>query len=250
MKSLEPEPWRRDPLTLVGSGPALVGFGLLAARADWPLVGITSSDHRRALESTLLLGCPAFPDLREPVAGSRLVLLETADGQILNQLAPVLRPGTVVGHFGPEGPDALPGLDLPLALHLLGDLPLLEFASLAGRVVALEGPEEATRRGASLVRVLGGSPRILGRLHCLLALAAVELARRRRWEVAVRLWPGPAANLPAALPALALEDGDPGLPSGGAGALPCEAPLAVLAHLLRDLDLPAARLCEEEERRL
>ncbi len=250
MKSLEPELCRRDPLTLVGSGPALVCFGLLAARADWPLVGITSSDHRRALESTLLLGCPAFPDLREPVVGSGLVLLEKADGQILDDLAPVLRPGTVVGHLGPEGPDALPGLELPLALHLLNALPLPESASLAGRVVALEGPEEATRRGASLVRVLGGSPRILGRLQCLLALAAVELARRRRWEVAERLWPGPGAGLPPALPALGLEDGGPAPPWGGAGALPCEAPLAVLARLLQDPDPQAARLCEEEERRL
>jgi len=247
VKTPESEPQHRDRLALAGLDPVLLGLGLLAVRADWPLVGLAGADHSRALEATIVLGCPAFPDLREPTRAARMILLEGPDRSVLDQVRPVLRPGTVLGHLGPEGPEALAGVELPLALHLVGGLPPPGAASLLGGIVALEGPEEATRRAADLVRALGGTPRLLGRLDCLRALAAVELTRRHSRRKAWSLWPGPTAGLPCEPPEVAALQGTAFWPWGGSGRGPCEAPRTVLVRLLRELDPQAARVLEEEE---
>ncbi len=243
---------QRVPLALVGSDPCLLGLGLMAVRADWPLAGLAGDDHARALEASLLLGCPAYPEVREPVGGAGLILLDGAvlDGAVsptLEEVRAALRPGSVVGHLGPEGPEVLTGVALPLALHLIGGLPRAGAVSLLGATVALEGPEQATGRGADLVRALGGTPRLLGRRDCLLALAAVELARRQSWQKAWSLWPGAASGLPAEPPPVLPWQVARIWPWEGAGPTPCEAPLAVLARLVRGFDPQAAQFLEEEE---
>ena len=223
----------RDPLTLCGVDPLALALGLLAIRADWPLVGLASREHDRALEATLLLGCPAFPDPREPARCSRFLLLEAPDRELVELLAPVLDPGTVVAHLGLEGPEALPGVGLPLALRPLGPVPSAESGctSLQGRLVALEGPSDAVRRGAALVEALGGRPLLLGTVQRLLALAAVEWSRRGQGATARGLWE--AAGLePALLPGPESWEGQ--------GLVACEASLSALSRRLRELDPQAA----------
>lgn len=247
-----------EPMTLLGVGPRILALGRLAVRADWPVVGIWGRPHRRALEATLLLGCPAFPDPCEPVADSRLVLMEEADDGLLRRVAPALGEGVLVGHLGPEGPLSVPSPGHPLAMHVLEDLPDLseDRIDLAGGLVLLEGSPAALERGARLVRALGGRPRAAGRLQCLQALAARALVRRGQSARASRLWS--EAGLEAGglfHPAPRPTDGT-GAPESGAcrlwpgeghQAVSCEDSLAVVVRLLRDLDPQAARLLEEIE---
>lgn len=253
----------RDPLTLVGAGTLATSLGLLVARADWPLVGITSRTHPRALEATLLLGCPAFPDPSEPVSRSRFVLLAVPEGDLplaFRRLLPALQAGTVVAHTGVAGPEILDGAGLPLALRPVGFVPPPQSGetTLLGCPVLLAGPPEACARGAALVQALGGVPLVVDGRPRLLALAAAELARRGRRADAARLWEeaglGPRRDLlerlgaPAgAIGELRGEASRDGLQPLGEGeaAPPCEGPASTLGRLLREVDPAAARLLEE-----
>ena len=185
----------QDPVTLVGAGRLGTALGLLMARADWPLEGIADRSHGRALEATLLLGCPAFPDPREPAARSRFVLLAVPDEAVpslLRLLAPVLGPETVVAHTGRAGSRLLRGVRLPLAWRPLGPVPGpgSEASSLAGAPVLLEGHPEARTRGAALARALGGTPQVL---------ASPEEFRARAGPVAAEEAPGTEDAKPSGL---------------------------------------------------
>jgi len=247
-----------EPMTLLGVGPRILALGRLAVRADWPVVGISGQPHRRALEATLVLGCPAFSDPCEPVADSRLVLMEAADDALLQRIAPALGWGALVGHLGPEGPLSVPSPGLPLVMHFLHDLPKLseDRADLAGGIVLLEGPPAALEGGAGLVRALGGLPQVAGRLPCLQALAARALVRRGEPGRASRLWSEAGLEArwlsdPAPREAVGAVESESETcwlwPGEGHEAVSCEGSLAVLVRLLRDLDPQAARLLEEVE---
>lgn len=225
-----------DPLTILGAGDLGTALGVLLARADWPLAGVCDRDRARALEATLLLGCPAFPDPREPIARSRFVLLALPDAEIRAAAAALegaLHPGTVLAHTGLAGSDVLAGAELPLALRPIGFVPAPESGetTLRGVRVLLEGPAGAVSRGAALVRALGGVPLPARPRQRLLALAAVALAQRGRAGTAARLW------------------AESGLPPWEGGRAPgCEGPHAVdLPSLVPLLDPATARLLSEEE---
>lgn len=221
-----------EPLTILGAGDLGTALGFLLARADWPLVGICDRDRARALEATLLLGCPAFPDPREPVSRSRFVVLALPEGEVQAAAAALegaLHPGTVLAHTGLAGSDVLAGAELPLALRPIGFVP----AARSGETtrVLLEGPDEAVRRGAVLVRAVGGLPVPATPRQRLLALAAVALAERGRAGCAARLWD------------------ETGLLPWEGGRVPrCEGPHAVdHPTLVPLLDPATARLLSEEE---
>lgn len=225
-----------DPLTILGAGECGTALGYLMARADWPLVGISDRVRARALEATLLLGCPAFPDPREPVARSRFVLLALPEGEIPAAAAALegaLPPDAVLAHTGLAGAGVLAGARLPLALRPIGFLPAPGSGetTLRGAPVLLEGPEEAVRRGAALVRAIGGTALPVATRQRLLALAAAALWERGRAGSAARLW------------------AEAGLPAWeGAWATGCEGPHAVdLARLVPLLDRATARLLTGEE---
>jgi len=245
-------------MTLLGVGPRILSLGRMAVRADWPVVGISGQPHGRALQATLVLGCPAFPDPCEPVRDSRLVLMEAAQDGLLEEILPALGSETLVALLSPEGFPAMSFPGLPVALYLLRDLPGLveDQVDLAGGLVLLEGSQAATDRASELVRALGGVPRRAGRLQCLQALAARALVRRGDPGRASRLWA--EAGLEArwlsdsalrhAVDAAESESEPCWLwPGEGHEALSCESSLAVLVRLLRDLDPQAARLLEEVE---
>lgn len=247
-----------DPMTLLGVGPRILSLGRMAVRADWPVVGISGQPHRLALEATLVLGCPAFPDPCEPIRSSRLVLLESAQDGVFERILPALGPETLVGILGPEDLPDLPFPGMALVLHLLMDLPCLaeDQVDLAGGLVLLEGSQAAAERASELVRALGGVPREAARLQCLQALAALVLHRRGELQRGLRLWS--EAGLEARwLPDSPRRRGDGPAeseseagwpwPGEGHGGLSCEGSMAVLVRLLRDLDPQAARLLEEVE---
>lgn len=246
----------QEPMTLLGVGTRILALGRLAVRADWPLVGIWGRSHRRALEATLLLGCPAFPDPCEPVSDSRLVLMETADDRLLGRVAPALGEEALLGHLGPEGPLNLPSSALSLAMHILDGLPDLseDRAGLAGGLVLLEGSPAALERSSRLVLALGGLPRAAGRLQCLQALAARVLLRCGQFARASRLWLEAGleagALFPVPRPTEAVGEPESGAcrlwPREGHQAGSCEDSRAVV-RLLRELDPQAARLLEEIE---
>lgn len=223
-------------MTLIGVGALGTSLGVLLARADWPLAGISSRDRARALEATLLLGCAAFSDPREPAARSRFVLLSLPEPEIPGAAASLqaaLRPGTVLAHTGLAGSELLPGAELPLALRPLGSAPAPDsgVTTLEGAPVLLEGPDEAVRRGAALVVAVGGTPLPATPRQRLLALAAAALWERGRSEPAARLW------AQSALPAWE-----------GARRAGCEGPHAVdLPRLVALLDPATARLLSGEE---
>ncbi|MBI3928817.1 MAG: hypothetical protein HY319_24970 [Armatimonadetes bacterium] len=153
-----------ERITILGAGPLATAMGVLLARANWPIEGISSRDHSAALVSSLRIGCSAYPDPLEPVARSSLVLLALAQEEVAPEaarLAPALGEDTVVAHTcGGLGPDALGGRH-GLALQPLQHVPdaAAGLERLPGSLFALEGPADAVRRGSELVRAIGGVPR-------------------------------------------------------------------------------------------
>lgn len=149
-----------EPTTIIGTGPLGTAVAALLARANWDVRGIADQTHSRALTASLLVGCSAFPDPREPVASSRLVVLcvcaETL-GKTLETIRPALRPDTVVAYTCPEVRPADVGVELPLALLplVLVRSPEHGMEALPGSVVLMEGPPPALERGRVLAEALG-----------------------------------------------------------------------------------------------
>ncbi|MEW6280089.1 MAG: Rossmann-like and DUF2520 domain-containing protein, partial [Candidatus Eremiobacterota bacterium] len=152
--------------TILGTGALGTALGVLLTRANWPLVGIASRDHSRALVASLRIGCPAFPDPLEPVRQSGIVLLTVSDdavAEVARRVLPALREGALLVHTsGVHGPEVL-NYPLGLAMHPLQSVPSPDagIKRLPGSTFSLEGPSVTLERGRDLVRAVGGLPLVL-----------------------------------------------------------------------------------------
>lgn len=186
-----------ETTTILGTGSLGTALGILLTRCNWPLAGIWSRSHDRALTASLHLGCNAFPEPDEPVSQASLVLLTVSDRavqEVFERIRPCLRPGTLVVHTsGSLGPEVL-DTPLALAMHPLQSVPNPEAGveRLPGSVFTLQGSPEALERGLALVQAVGGRPLTLSavdrnRYHAAATLISTSLVAS--FAVARDLWP-------------------------------------------------------------
>lgn len=194
-----------ETTAILGTGALGTALGILLARANWPITGLWSRNHDRALTASLRIGCCAFSRPEEPVSQSTLVLLTVSDaaiGDVFERIQPALRPDALVVHTsGAQGPEVLRHPHA-LAMHPLQSVPNPEAGveRLPGSFFTLQGSQ--IERGTRLVQALGGRPLPLQDLDRRLYHAAATLVSTSlvvSLAQAQELWPGEQA-LQALLP--------------------------------------------------
>ncbi|MBQ7503373.1 hypothetical protein IJT93_11825 [bacterium] len=66
----------KNKAVVLGDGEDIITFAALLARHDIPLGAFFFKERRRALESTLLLGCPSYDNIAETLRRGNVVFIE------------------------------------------------------------------------------------------------------------------------------------------------------------------------------
>jgi predicted short-subunit dehydrogenase-like oxidoreductase (DUF2520 family) len=179
----------QNSLAIIGAGRVGGALGRRLSELGWKIGAVVTRSQASARRAVRFIGAgQACAGLTRQILASRLILIATPDGQIMNVAQELARigeeelRGTVVLHTsGAMDSSVLEAVRKRGAkvgsLHPLQSFSGVAVPSLEGRIFTMEGETQAVRTARRIVRALGGSPvRIAGSKKFLYHAAAAMAA--------------------------------------------------------------------------
>jgi predicted short-subunit dehydrogenase-like oxidoreductase (DUF2520 family) len=178
----------QNSLAIIGAGRVGGALGRRLSELGWKIGAVVTRSQASARRAVRFIGAgQASAGLTRQILASRVILIATADGQIMKVAEELARigeeelRGTVVLHTsGAMDSSVLEAVRKRGAkvgsLHPLQSFSGVAVPTLEGRIFTMEGETQAVRTARRIVRALGGSPVLIAGSKKLLYHAAAAMA--------------------------------------------------------------------------